>query len=297
MSDAVGGGGWGVMGEGARRGVTHHAPLSTLHLLLLISLAGCSSRGGSPADSAASRDSVAAPGVPSRAATDTMLTPVATPDAVAADTTKSGRIALPFRARGNEPGWSLEIGAREMTLVADYGERRIVAPTPAATTSGDTTRWTASAAGHEILVTVVDRLCHDGMSGFSFPRTVTVRLDGRTLAGCGGETVEVLLGPAWTVRAIEGTPVPAESASTLAFGADGRVSGRAPCNRFGGGYTLRGDELAFTGTFTTRMMCEPAVMERERRFVALLEAVRRFERAGDSLVLRAEDGREMTARR
>ena len=294
----VGSGGWGVSGERPPKAfaVTRRSALSTLHLLLLIALAGCSSRGGR-VDSAASRDSVAAPDMPSRSATDTTRTPAATPGTVASDTTGSRRIALPFRARGNEPGWSLDVGAREMTLVADYGERRVVAPTPAPTTSGDTTRWTARAPGHEILVTVVDRLCHDGMSGFPFPRTVTVRLDGRVLAGCGGETVEVLLGPAWTVRAIEGTPVPAESAPTLAFDGDGRVSGRAPCNRFGGGYTLRGDELAFTGTFTTRMMCEPVVMERERRFIALLEAVRRFERSGDSLVLRTEDGRAITARR
>ena len=47
----------------------------------------------------------------------------------------------------------------------------------------------------------------------------------------------------------------------------------------------------------TMMACAPAVMQREQRFLALLAAVRRFECAGDSLVLRTGDGRAITARR
>src|SRR5687767_12585773 len=160
--------------------------------------------------------------------------------------TKSPGIELPFRARGNEPGWSLDVGEREMTLLADYGERRVVAPTPAPTRSGDTTRWAARAQGHEVLVTVVDRLCHDGMSGFAFPRTAVVRLDGRELLGCGGETVEVLLGTRWIVREIMGAAVPEDSRPTLVFGADGLLSGRAPCNAFTARFALRGEELAFS---------------------------------------------------
>ena len=266
-------------------------------LLLVLALAGCSSRGGST-DSARVRESSAErvfpPGV-----VDTTRAAASTIDTVAAKSQPAQHgIVLPFRARGNEPGWSLDVGAREMTLVADYGERRIVAPTPAPTTSGDTTRWAASAQGHEILVTVIDRLCHDGMSGFPFSRTVAVRLDGRELTGCGGESVDVLLGPAWTVREIDGVTVPDASPPNLRFMPDGRVVGRAPCNGFGARYTLRGDELAFSDIYATRMAWAPAVvMQREQRFLALLAAVRRFERSGDTLILRTEYTRAITARR
>ena len=254
-------------------------------LLLTLVLAGCSSGGGN-ADSARTRTLDT-----TRAAT--------APDSVEAVTARAPRaIALPFRARGNEPGWSLDVGEREMTLLADYGERRVVAPTPPATTSGDTTRWAARAQDHEVLVTVVDRLCHDVMSGFPFPRTVVVRLDGRELRGCGGESVEVLLGAQWTVADIEGATVPKDSASTLLFGADGRLSGRAPCNGFGASYELKGEDLAFSELSTTRMQCPPVVMQREQRFLAVLGEVRRFERrAGDTLILRTEDGRAITAHR
>jgi heat shock protein HslJ len=216
---------------------------------------------------------------------------------VTADTSRLNGIALPFRARGNEPGWSLDVGEREMTLVADYGERRVVAPTPMPTRSGDTTRWAARSAGHKVLVTVVDRLCHDGMSGFPFPRTVVVRLDGRELRGCGGESVEVLQGASWIVREMDGAALPADSRPTLTFGGDGKLSGRAPCNALSGNYRLRGDELGLSGLSTTRMLCPPAVMQREQRFLALLGEVRRFERAVDSLILHTEAGRAIVARR
>ena len=263
-------------------------------LLFALALAGCASGGG---DSDTAR--VRAADTTSAAATR-VDTPAAASrvDTVAAATASASRgIALPFRARGNEPGWSLDVAAREMTLLADYGERRIVAATPAPARSGDTTRWAARAAGHEVLVTVVDRLCHDGMSGFAFPRTVVVRLDGRALRGCGGETVDVLLGTRWIVRTIEGAAVPADSRPTLLFEAEARVSGRAPCNGFSGTFALRGDELTFSELAMTRMLCPPAVMQREQRFLALLREVRRFERpAGDSLVLRTEDGRAIVAR-
>lgn len=253
--------------------------MTRLRVLAALALGGCAPRGGTTADTA------------------TADTATATPTVAVTPATASRRIVLPFRARGNEPGWALDVGEREMTLVADYGERRVVAPTTVPTTSGDTTRWATSAQGHKIVVTVVDRLCHDGMSGFPFPRTVAVRLDERDLQGCGGESVEVLVGPAWTVRAIDGTAVPAESPPTLAVTADGRVSGRAPCNRFSGGYTLRGEELAFSELATTRMACAPDVMQREQRFLVVLAAVRRFERTADTLSLRTEDGRAITARR
>jgi heat shock protein HslJ len=261
--------------------------------LLVLVLAGCSSGGGNT-DSARTRgtDTTRGGGAP----VDTVAAAVDTVAAVTADTSRRSGIALPFRARGNEPGWSLDVGEREMTLVADYGERRVVAATPAPVRSGDTTRWAARAPGHEVLVTVVDRLCHDGMSGFPFPRTVVVRLDGRELSGCGGESVDVLRG-SWIVREIEGAAVPEDSRPTLIFGADGRVSGRAPCNRLSASYSLRGDELTFSAVSTTRMACAPAVMQREQRFVAVLGAVRRFERpGGDTLVLLTDDGRAIVAR-
>ena len=262
-------------------------------LLFLLALAGCAP-GSEGKDSARTRGTGTTAAASPR---DTAVVAALADTLAAATASRSPGIVLPFRARGNEPGWSLDVGEREMTLLADYGERRVVAPTPAPTRSGDTTRWVTSAQGHEVLVTVVDRLCHDGMSGFAFPRSAVVRLDGRELLGCGGETVEVLRGTRWIVREIMGVAVPEDSRPTLVFGADGGVAGRAPCNTFTASFALRGDELAFSDLSTNQMLCQPAVMQREQSFLALLGEVRRFERpAGDTLVLHREDGRAIIAR-
>ena len=162
---------------------------------------------------------------------DTAVTATPVDTVAAATASSSPAIVLPFRARGNEPGWSVDIGEREMTLLADYGERRVVAPTPAPTRSGDD-RFAARAKGQR-------GRRHGGRSALPrrderlrLPSHAVVRLDGRELLGCGGETVEVLLGTRWIVREIMGAAVPEESRPTLVFGADGVLSGRAPCNAF-----------------------------------------------------------------
>lgn len=155
-------------------------PIRNVVMLAVVSvLAGCAPRSdpGPRADSSVD-GSVPMDGAP-RAGT-----------ASVAPGQDSAAAAAPFRARGNEPGWSLEIGATEMTLLADYGELRVVGPAPAPANAGDTTLYSARPQGHVIEVTVVHRICHDGMSGFPYPSIVTVRLDGRELHGCGGERLD-----------------------------------------------------------------------------------------------------------
>ena len=65
----------------------------------------------------------------------------------------------------------------------------------------------------------------------------------------------------------------AGSEATVTFGADGTVTGTTGCNRFVGQYTLDGDELALAPLASTRMMCEPALMEQEMAFLAALSWV------------------------
>lgn len=99
---------------------------------------------------------------------------------------------IDFRALGQEPGWYLEIddGAR-MTLVVDYGERRIemAAPAPVVDSGGLQTTYVARSATHSLQVFIraepQARPCRDGMSGLTIGSTVTVELDSTTYRGCG----------------------------------------------------------------------------------------------------------------
>lgn len=85
---------------------------------------------------------------------------------------------------------------------------------------------------------------------------------------------------------------------TLSF-RDGRVSGDAGCNTFGGTYTLDGDRLAIGRLATTRKACPgKGVMEQERQYVAALEAVTTWTIDRGLLDLHRGDGeRALTAKR
>ena len=79
---------------------------------------------------------------------------------------------------------------------------------------------------------------------------------------------------------------------TLAFGADGRVSGSAGCNAFTGTYAVDGGNLKIHGPAATRKMCvEPAgVMEQEMAFLKALGTSMRVRIEGTRLELRYADG-------
>lgn len=94
---------------------------------------------------------------------------------------------IDFRAIGQEPGWLLEIddGGR-MTLQYDYGEHRADFATPDPSYPQEfTTVYEARAGQDHVHVTIRRAPCQDSMSGENFPASVTIRINDRTLEGCG----------------------------------------------------------------------------------------------------------------
>lgn len=77
----------------------------------------------------------------------------------------------------------------------------------------------------------------------------------------------------------------------IQFDADGRISGRAGCNRFGGSYDEDGDELSFGPIAMTKMMCPPLDMERERELTELLQNTREFEATHRKFTLYSSSGK------
>lgn len=94
-----------------------------------------------------------------------------------------------FRGLGQEPGWIVEFYPSEgrIHVLADYGELEFDAPLPEPETDPDTGAriYRTSIGDHVLTVTIRDETCYDGMSGFQFPRTVLLAIDGRQLRGCG----------------------------------------------------------------------------------------------------------------
>jgi heat shock protein HslJ len=77
-----------------------------------------------------------------------------------------------------------------------------------------------------------------------------------------------------------------KSARFVQFRSDGKVGGHSGCNRFMGTYTQKDDALTMGPLATTRMACQPEVMERERQFLTMLSKVRFAERTHLKLTLK-----------
>ena len=214
------------------------------------------------------------------------------------DRTVTNGSVVPFRATGNEPGWRLDIGESEMTLLADNGETRLVTPTPTPEKAQGSRKYVATSGGSDLTVTILDQLCTDSMTGMPHPNTVVVLFQGRTLNGCGGDPAALLRDGEWVVQDISGVRLANRSRITLAFGPDGRISGNASCNRYSAAYSLTGEGMLIAKVSATRMACEPPLMRQEQAFLDLLSRVNRFEIGpSGTLILHTGDRRTITARR
>ncbi|AIZ64861.1 hypothetical protein PK28_16435 [Hymenobacter sp. DG25B] len=99
----------------------------------------------------------------------------------------------------------------------------------------------------------------------------------------------------WMLVQVEETPVPVPSSSLSArsylefTSADHKTSGRAPCNGFGGTYTLgsRPGTLTISGQMSTRGTCPAQALE--YHYLSALSQTVRYEITGNELRLYGPD--------
>lgn len=78
--------------------------------------------------------------------------------------------------------------------------------------------------------------------------------------------------------------------TSINFDADNQVGGNVGCNSFGGEYKLNGNQVTFSGIFSTLMFCE-GTMDQETVFLNILsEQSLNFELSGNQLTLTSQDG-------
>jgi heat shock protein HslJ/uncharacterized membrane protein len=200
-------------------------------------------------------------------------------------------------ARGNEPGWRLDLDTETLTLSWDYGTNELAANTPAPVFAEQVTSYRTQVGDRRLAIAVYDQVCVDDMTGMPYPRRVIVSLDDRELRGCGGESKDLLLGE-WVIEDVNGRGIIDSSRATVGFDDDGRMSGRGSCNGYGGSYRLSGEGLAVSDLSSTRMACAEALMRQEQQIFAILADISRFELDDTgTLILHTHDGRSLTARR
>ena len=105
------------------------------------------------------------------------------------------------------------------------------------------------------------------------------------MAGCGDE------GGA-AQASLEGVPWALAAGPSATF-SNGTVAGSTGCNRFSASYTLDGDALEIGRVASTQMACAPPADKVEREYLAALDQVAGWRRAGDELVLSDADGKEL----
>jgi heat shock protein HslJ len=187
---------------------------------------------------------------------------------------------LPFVARGQEPGWRLNIDSQAIDLRADYGEQHINFPRVEPSISAAGFRYETQTEEHRLTVLIDRQICADTMVDLVYPYRVRYTLDGSAELGCGGDPREVLMGEEWQIESIGGESIVSGTQPTIAFfSEDGqdRFGGRASCNRFMGEFQVVGEGLRFTPGASTLMACigeEQALQE--RRLLTLLGEVYGF---------------------
>lgn len=204
-----------------------------------------------------------------------------------------------YIASGNEPGWQLQISGDRLSLSLDYGERHLAGPLPAMDAqAGNGRRYRGELEGHALQLDIRPGPCQDDMTGMPRPDTVRLQLDQRQLHGCGGDPRDLFAGGGWHIVAMDGQAVADGQQGSLEFDREGRVSGRAFCNRFSAAYQLTGEGLTIGPAAATKMACEPPAMDLERRLLDLLSQVTRFSIDDErQLVLHTGGGAALTARR
>lgn len=200
-----------------------------------------------------------------------------------------------YRARGNEPFWSIDAIGDTLRWTTPSAPAPIVFGNARRAGRDDGFDVSATQDGATITLSSTDALCRDSMSGMPHPHTVTVRINGASYRGCGGDPGALLRHREWTVVDIAGAGVEGPR-PTLAFMADGGVGGFAGCNRWRADATLTDEGLAFGPAASTRMACPEAAMAVEQAFLAALVKVTRHDvdeadhlllKAGDDTVIRA----------
>ena len=112
------------------------------------------------------------------------------------------------------------------------------------------------------------------------------------VAGCADATVAtsppspdgVLAGTAWIVTSVNGQGTVPASPPTMAFGADGKVSGTGGCNQYTASYRTTGDSITVGDIGSTLMLCEGPGGAQETVFLTALRGATSWSISDDGLL-------------
>lgn len=198
---------------------------------------------------------------------------------------------LPFKAQGNEPAWQLTVTETNLELSQGYEQKSQQFSSVELLQAGKV----VITAGNkkELNAALTPSICHDSMTGMPYPWQVEVTVKGKTLQGCGGDPLELLLGE-WQIEDINGEGIIDNSHLTITFDDQGQVYGSATCNRYGSSYELTGEGLSFGHSLATKMACPEALMNQEQKFLETFNEISQFDiNENGALILKSHNGKTL----
>jgi len=93
----------------------------------------------------------------------------------------------------------------------------------------------------------------------------------------------------WQVVSVDGVAPADKQPRTLVINSE-KVSGKAGCNNYFGGYQLNGDQIIFEQIATTEKYCAEAIMDEEQRYLQYLDRIEAWKvEKGQLLLLDGND--------
>jgi len=179
--------------------------------------------------------------------------------------------AQPYHGLGTEPFWSITLDGQTIRYEPATGPV-IAVPSPRPIIGFNGERYVT----RRLTVDITHVKCSDGMSDRSYPDTVVLTIDGRTLRGCGGEAAAspapapwTLLEGEWTIQSIAGRRPVAGTRPEMRFQGT-RISGNTGCNNFGGAFRFERGHLTTGALISTRRACARPASAQEQNVLKLL---------------------------
>jgi len=126
---------------------------------------------------------------------------------------------------------------------------------------------------------------------------IALALFAMLVSACGTTTPfksDALDGTSWELVAISKHPPIEESQISILF-EGGQASGSSGCNRYGGGYKIKGDKVVFDAMVMTEMACADSdLMDQESEYMDHLGNAQRFEIRDGQLLIYWSDHEALT---
>ena len=134
-------------------------------------------------------------------------------------------------------------------------------------------------------------------------RSVVILTAGAILTGCSSMEkltsidTDMVDNKTWVLTSINGNPVVSGSRVTMeiqpSMPDQGRISGKAPCNNYFGGYRIANNKISFTPLGATKMMCQMPAMNQEQKYLDAFPKLDSIEFKPDQLILKNSKGDEV----